>query len=292
MFQLLTDSECGLSTATLRAHHVAVIPFHFTVNGHTIASDLDDNQQLENFYAQLQQGVQPSTAAINVGEYVTFFKPYVQAGTPILFMGLSSGLSSSFHNAELARDLLLETFPTADIQVVDTLAACAGEGRLILEASRLQATGATLAETVAWLTSHRLRLQQWFTVDNLNFLYHGGRISRASATVGTLFQIKPLLDVDAHGKLRVVDKIRTRHHALAALSTKVLAALEYDPQQTVLIATSGDWDAAKRVRDLILAQAPQANLQIGPIGPTIACHTGFGCVAVFVTGPQDRDQSI
>ncbi|GEO70778.1 DegV family protein [Levilactobacillus acidifarinae] len=288
MFQLLTDSECGLSAATLKAHHVAVIPFHFTINGQTIASDLDDNQQLEDFYAQLKQGVQPTTAAINVGEYAEFFKPYVQAGTPILFMGLSSGLSSSFHNAELARDLLLEDYPTAKIQVVDTLAACAGEGRLLLEASRLRAAGNDLETTVAWLTANRLRVQQWFTVDNLNFLYHGGRISRASATVGTLFQIKPLLDVDSHGKLRVVDKIRTRHHALAALTTKILTALQQAPQQPVLIATSGDWPAAQQIHDAVLAKVPHANLQIGPIGPTIACHTGFGCVAVFVTGPQNR----
>ncbi|MDT6981328.1 DegV family protein [Levilactobacillus zymae] len=289
MFQLLTDSECGLAGATLKAHHVAVIPFHFTVNGHTIASDLDDNQQLEDFYTQLKQGVQPSTAAINVGEYVTFFKPYVQAGTPILFMGLSSGLSSSFHNAELARDLLLEDYPDADIRVVDTLAACAGEGRLLLEAIHLQAAGNDLDTTVAWLTAHRLQLQQWFTVDSLQFLYHGGRISRASATVGTLLQIKPLLDVDPQGKLRVVDKIRARHHALAALTNKVTAALHQDVRQPVLIATSGDWAAAKRVRDAVLTQYPAADLRIGPIGPTIACHTGFGCVAVFVTGLTDRN---
>ena len=288
MYQLLTDSECGLSAATLKAHHIAVIPFHFTVNGQTIASDLDDSHQLEDFYAQLKRGVQPTTAAINVGEFLKFFKPYVQAQTPILFMGLSSGLSSSFHNAQLARDLLLEDFPTAQIAMVDTLAACAGEGRLLLEASRLQAAGASLAETVTWLTTNRLRLQQWFTVDNLHFLANGGRISKTSARVGTFLQIKPLLDVDTLGKLRLVTKIRTRKHALAALAHHIVTALATDATQPVLIATSGDWPAAKQVQATVLAQYPAANVTLGPIGPTIACHTGFGCVAVFVTGPKPR----
>lgn len=288
MYQLLTDSECGLSAATLKAHQIAVIPFHFTVNGQTIASDLDDSHQLEDFYAQLKRGVQPTTAAINVGEFVTFFKPYVQAQTPILFMGLSSGLSSSFHNAQLARDMLLEDFPTAQIEIVDTLAACAGEGRLLLEASRLQTAGASLAETVTWLTTNRLRLQQWFTVDNLNFLAHGGRISKTSARVGTLLQIKPLLDVDTTGKLRLVTKIRTRKHALTALAHHIITALTTDATQPVLIATSGDWPAAKQIQATVLARYPNASVTLGPIGPTIACHTGFGCVAVFITGPAPR----
>ncbi|HIW72459.1 MAG TPA: DegV family protein [Candidatus Levilactobacillus faecigallinarum] len=287
MYQLLTDSECGLSAATLQDHHIDVISFHLQVNGHMTDHRLTD-QQLADFYAQLRQGIQPTTAQINIGEYLAFFEPYVAAGNPILFMGLSSGLSGTYASAVQARDILLEKYPQAEIAVVDSLAACAGEGRLLLEAVRLRKNGATLTETVDWLNEHKQQLRSWFTVDNLLFLSRGGRISRSSAAIGTLLSIKPLLDVDPDGKLRLVQKIRTRKRALNALADKVIIALHVDVRQPILIATSGDWPAAEYVRDAILKELPDTDITIGPIGPTIACHTGFGCVAVFAMEDHAR----
>lgn len=290
MYQILTDSECGLPAATLQEHHVEVIPFHFEVNGQTVASDLANDQLLEDLYAKVKAGIQPTTSAINVGEYIEFFKPYVLAQTPILFLGTSSALSSSYANAVQARQILLESHPQAEIHIVDTLAACAGEGRLVLEAIHLQADQTPLADVIDWIMDNRLRVQHWFTVDSLDFLYHGGRISKATATLGTLLHIKPLLNVNATGKLQMVSKIRTRKHALTALADHAKAALKLDATQPVLISTSGDWEAAQTVQDLIHADFPQVNCHIGPIGSTIACHTGFGCVAVFVTGPASERQ--
>ncbi|WP_179394328.1 DegV family protein [Lacticaseibacillus absianus] len=288
MYQLLTDSACDLPLATLTEKDVGIVSFHFEVEGQALIDDLGATYDIETFYARIKAGVMPNTAQINVGEYVEFFRPYVAAGTPIAYVGFSSGLSGSFSSATQAKAMLLEEYPDAEIRVIDTLAASAGEGRLVLEAIRLRDAGASLDELEQWLVANRLRLQQWFTVDSLDYLYHGGRVSRTAATLGTLLNIKPLLDVDPAGKLRMVGKVRARKKALLALADKLLAALASDPQQPLLIATSGDWDAANIVRDHILAQAPDAQIQVGPIGLTIASHTGFGCVAAFVMGAADR----
>ncbi|MFD1392270.1 DegV family protein [Lacticaseibacillus jixianensis] len=288
MYQLLTDSACDLPRQTLEEANVAFVSFHFNVEGQDLTDDMGGSYELKDFFEKIKRGVMPSTSAINVGEYVDFFTPYAKAGTPVAYIAFSSGLSSSFEAATEAKAMVLEQYPDAQIELVDTLAASAGEGRMVLEAIRLQKEGKSLAELVAWFEENRLRLQEWFTVDALDYLYHGGRVSRTSAALGTLLNIKPIMDVDPGGHLRVEAKVRARKRSLMVLGDKILAALPADPQQPVLIAAAGDYAAANEVRDHILSQAPDANVTVGDIGLTIASHTGFGCVAAFVMGAEKR----
>jgi len=288
MYQLLTDSECDLPLATLQDNNVDAIYFHTEIDGKDLVNDFGKSYNLEDFYKQIQAGVLPSTTQVNVGEYFEFFKKYVEAKTPIVYVGFSGGLSGSMSSARQAKDMLLESYPDAKIEIVDTLAASGGEGRLVLEAIRLQKSGVSMDDLVQWMDKNKLRLQQWFTVDNLTYLYHGGRISRASATLGTLLKVKPLLDVDPAGKLRFVSKIRTRKKSLITLADKVVEAMQNDLDQPIVITTSGDWEAADVVKARILDKVAGANIQVNPIGMTISSHTGFGCVAVFVMGSKTR----
>jgi len=230
----------------------------------------------------------PSTTQVNVGEYFEFFKPYVEAKTPIVYVGFSSGLSGSLSSAKQAREMLLETYPQADIRIIDTLAASGGEGQMVLSAIRLQKSGASLDELVDWFDQNKLRLQSWFTVDDLKYLYHGGRVSRTSAALGTLLKVKPILDVDINGKLQMVSKTRTRKRSLIELAEKIVEAMKDDQEQPVIITTSGDYEAAQVVKDHIIQKISDADIQIYPIGMTIASHTGFGCVAVFARGSKNR----
>ena len=288
MYQILTDSECDLPAKFLEENNVKAIYFHTEIDGKELVNDFGKSYSLDKFYEQIKAGVLPSTTQVNVGEYLEFFKKYVEKKMAIVYVGFSGGLSGSMSSARQAKEILLEDFPEADIRIVDTLAASGGEGRLLLEAIRLQKTGASLDDLVSWFDQNKLRLQQWFTVDNLTYLYHGGRISRASATLGTLLKVKPLLDVDPAGKLRFVSKIRTRKKSLLTLAKKVVTAVQSDPDQPIIITTSGDWDAAELVKQHIVSQIPKADIQVNPIGMTISSHTGFGCVAVFALGTQDR----
>ena len=288
MYQILTDSECDLPLATLKDSNVDAICFHTKIGAEDIYNDFGQSYDIEEFYQKIQQGIMPTTTQVNIGEYVEFFKPYVEKKTPIVYIGFSGGLSGSLSSAKQAKDILLESFPEATIEIVDTAAASGGEGLLVLQAIRLQKAGKSLQELVEWFNSNKLRLQQWFTVDNLNYLYHGGRISHTSATLGTLLKVKPILDVDPNGKLRMVEKTRTRKKSLLDLANKVSPAIQNDIDQPIIITTSGDYDAAQVVKNKIQESISEADIQIYPIGITISSHTGFGCVAVFAMGSDNR----
>ncbi len=155
MYQLLTDSACDLPRQTLADANVNFVSFHFNVEGQDLTDDMGGSYELKDFFAKIKNGVMPSTSAINVGEYVDFFTPYAKAGTPVAYIAFSSGLSSSFEAATEAKAMVLEKYPEAQIALVDTLAASEGEGRMVLEAIRLQKEGKTLAELVAWFEENR-----------------------------------------------------------------------------------------------------------------------------------------
>lgn len=288
MYQILTDSECDLPIATLQASNVDAINFHIKIGDKELINDFGESYDINEFYKQVKAGALPTTTQVNVGEYVEFFKPYVENKTPIVYVGFSGGLSGSMSSAHQAREILLESNPEADIRIVDTLAASGGEGQLVLAAIRLQKSGASLDELVTWFDKNKMRLQSWFTVDDLNHLYHGGRISRTSAALGTLLKVKPILDVDTEGKLRMVSKTRTRKKSLIEIAEKIIEAIQDDKNQPIIITTSGDYDAAQEVKDHIIEAVSEADVQIYPIGMTISSHTGFGCVAAFAMGLRDR----
>ncbi|GAK47311.1 DegV family protein [Secundilactobacillus oryzae JCM 18671] len=287
-FQLLTDSAVDLPFSVLREHNVDFVSMHIHVNGQDIPDDLGEQFDLDDFYQTLKNGTMPSTAQVNIGQFVAFFEPYVKRNIPILYVGFSSGLSGTFNNARLARNLLRKEYPKAKIYLVDTLAASGGEGLILLDAIDKRDNGMGCAELTDWLVTHRLRYRQWFTVNDLNFLYHGGRVSRSSATIGSLLQIKPIMDVDQHGNLRVISKARSRRRSLIELANHTVKTLANPDNPRILITASQAEKAANEVADHIRRQVPNANILIEKLGPTIASHTGLGCVAVFSMGKENR----
>ena len=196
MYQLLTDSCCDLPYQTLHDHQVEFVSMHFTVNGTDYEDDLgEDHYDINAFYEQLKQNVMPTTTQVNVGQFVDFFTPYVKANTPILYVGFSSGLSGTFtwrlkrvpcywKSIQMRRFTWL--IPHGGVLVKDNWYW------MPLKTRCWHATD----ELAHWLTAHRLDYRMWFTVDKLDFLYHGGRVSRTSAALGTMLNIKPVMDVD------------------------------------------------------------------------------------------------
>jgi DegV family protein with EDD domain len=288
MYQLLTDSAVDLPYQTLADNQVDFVSMHVDIAGQNYDDDLEHHFDLAHFYQQIANGVMPSTAQINIGQFVEFFKPYVMTKTPLLYLGFSSGLSGTFNSAVQARAILLEDYPDAQIYLVDSLAASCGQGLMLLDAIDKKAAGMSITELTDWLTTNRLRYRQWFTVDDLNYLYHGGRVSRTSAAVGSLLHIKPVMDVDTAGHLRVVKKARSRRKSLEMLAANTVATLAEPTTPRILIATTQAEDAANVVREQILRQVPGAQISLQHIGPTIGSHTGLGCVAVFSLGDTER----
>ncbi|MFV0558915.1 MAG: DegV family protein [Enterococcus sp.] len=286
MYKIVTDSCCDLPYTLLQENDVDFISMVVNWDGKDYLDDLGQTFDLTHFYASLQNGALPTTSQVNVGRYMEFFRPYVAQQVPLLYLCFSAGLSGSYQSALQAVALLKEEYPEAVIEVFDTKAASLGEGLMVLDTIKLKQAGKSLTETVAWLQENALSYQHWVTVDDLAHLQRGGRLSKTAAAIGGLLQVKPFLYIDTNGKLAVIGKVRGRKKALLQLATKVVESTANPSEQLILITTSGDVESAEQLKQLILEQITPKEIRIYPMGPTIASHTGIGCLAAITKGPQ------
>ncbi|MGX7163130.1 DegV family protein [Enterococcus massiliensis] len=289
MYQIITDSCCDIPFQQLEEVGVAYIPMLIEMDGQEYVDDLGKTFDYEQFLEKIKANHQATTTQINVGRYVEFFRPYVEQQTPILYLAFSSGMSGSYNSALQAVALLKEDYPEVQITVVDTLAACAGEGLLVMEAQKRQAQGKTLEEVAQWVEKNKMNLQSWVTVDDLKHLERGGRISKTAAAVGGLLNVKPIIHVDATGHLKNVDKVRGRNKSLQKVADETINRIASKEDQIIYIAYSGDRPSAEKVADLLKQKITIKELKLLPMGPTIASHTGYGCIAVFSFGETRVD---
>ncbi|GCF92406.1 hypothetical protein NRIC_02970 [Enterococcus florum] len=288
MYQILTDSCCDVPYTLLNELNVDFISMYIDINGQEMVDDLGKDFDISAFYKKIEEGAMPTTSQVNVGRYVEFFKKYADQKIPILYICFSSGLSGSYQSAVQAVEILREDVPDTEIHVFDSLAASGGEGLMVYEAAQKQKEGASLEELLKWLQTNRLTYQHWVTVNDLNHLQRGGRISKTSAAIGGLMNIKPIIDVDPDGKLRTLEKIRGRKKALQHIADNVVETTADPKHQVIFINTSADLEGAEEVKRLIEEQMQPKEVRIFPLGPTIASHTGLGCIAVFTRGKERK----
>ncbi|BCA84589.1 hypothetical protein EsVE80_01120 [Enterococcus saigonensis] len=290
MYQIVTDSCCDIPFQFLDEAGIAFLPMLVEVNGKEYEDDLGKTFDVDFFYQALKDKQMPTTSQINVGRYLEFFEPYVKAEIPVIYLAFSSGMSGSYYSALQAVDLLKEEYPNAQIAVVDTLAASLGQGLLVLGAKKQQDAGHSFAEVVAWVENQKMLLQSWVTVDDLKHLERGGRISKSEAALGGLLKVKPIIHVDENGKLQNVDKVRGRNKSLQKIIDETLQHLTSRENQIVYIAYSGDVSAAETVLSAIVEEISIEDIACLPLGPTIAAHTGLGCVAIFTFGKNRNEK--
>lgn len=280
-YVIMTDSTCDLSQETADSLGVNVIPLSFIMDGKTYFGSL--NQQTissHDFYDKLRSGGKVSTAQVNSEEFVDHFEPMLKAGTDILYIAFSSGLSGTCQSALIAQKELSAKYPQRTIIVFDSLAASLGEGLLVYLAVQQKKAGASIEELHSWLKANALHLAHWFTVDDLNHLKRGGRISAGAAFVGTMLSIKPVMHVDNDGHLIPVSKVRGRK---ASLDTLVKKAQEtaIDPASQYMFLSHGDClEDAEYVKAQLLKLGVK-DVYINGIGPVIGAHAGPGTVALF-----------
>ena len=283
-FVILTEATCDLSHEQLASANVYCLPLGATLGELSYKHYADEREMSSvDFYTRLRAGEMTSTSAVNVGEWTEAMEANLENGSEILVVAFSSGLSSTYQNACLAASEVMEKHPGCRIEVVDTLAASAGEGLLVLEAVRLRDEGKTLDEAAAELRALVPKTIQWFTVDDLHHLRRGGRVSAATAVVGSALGIKPVLHVDDEGHLINMIKARGRKKSLLALRD-VLAERITRKEGNVLISHADCYDDAKFLADEILKVCPKANIIINMIGPIIGGHAGANTVAMFFIG--------
>ena len=286
-YRIITDSTGDLTPELIRDLQLTVIPMEFTIDGKSYRNYPDGHEMsAKAFYHLLRAGKTSTTAQINAHEFMDWADPILQAGEDILYLAFSSGLSGTCQSAYMAKEELSARYPDRKIYVVDSLAASMGEGLLAYYASKMQLEGKTIDEVYQWLQDNKLHLCHWFTVDDLNHLKRGGRVSSAAALFGTMLGIKPVLHVDDAGHLIPVAKIRGRRQSLDSLVAHMEQTVT-NPEEQVIFISHGDCEKdAQYVADQIRARWNVKAIVLNEIGPVIGTHSGPGTVALFFLGSK------
>jgi DegV family protein with EDD domain len=281
-YTIITDSGSDLPKSLAKELGIHVISLSVLVDGEEPKDDLLVDPK--DFYGKLRSGKMAKTAAINLDQFLAEFEPFLKDGQDILYLGFSSGLSSTYHAAVTAAEELRETYPDRKIITVDTLAASLGQGLIVYYAAKLREEGKTPEETAKWVEDHRLSLAHWFTVDDLHFLKRGGRVSAATAMVGSMLQIKPVMHVDDEGHLVKVTTARGRRASIKALFDKIRET-GIEPEKQIFFISHGDCrEDAEYLASLIREMYGDVEIVIDYIGAVIGAHSGPGTVALFFMG--------
>ena len=278
-YNIVTDSCCDLRPETYEQLNLTVVPLSMEFRGQVREDKSDDS--IKEVYAALRAGESAQTAAVNPDRWLNAMEPHLAEGRDVLVMAFSSGLSTTYQSAVIAAEELREKYPERTIYVVDTLCASRGEGLLVWYACKKRDEGMTLDELHKWVEDTKLHLCHWFTVDDLMYLKRGGRISAATALVGTMLKVKPVLHVDNDGHLINMFKVRGRKASLEAIANK-LGELggNYD-NSTVFICHGDCIEDAEYVADLVRERFGVTDILINYVDPVIGAHSGPGTMALF-----------
>lgn len=284
-FKIITDSSCDLTQELADELDLRVVPLSVLINDKEYVNYLDGREiSFADYYTLLRQEMQGKTSAPNVFDFTSAMEDYLKEGMDILYLGFSSALSGTYNAGVVAAEELRAKYPERKIITVDTLCASLGQGMLIYLAVKKKEAGASIEEVAEYVENTKLHLCHWFTVDDLNHLKRGGRVSAVAATFGTILNIKPVMHVDNEGRLIAVDKVRGRKASLNAL-LKMMEETVID--KSVAFISHGDcYEEAKALADKVREEVGIENVKINYVGPVIGTHSGPGTMALFFLGKQ------
>ena len=286
-YVIMTDSCCDLTDQMARELGLEVLPLTMHMDGQDYPNDLAGTAiSNQEFYKRIRAGKLATTSAVNVGQFQDAMRRVLESGRDIVCVCFSSALSTTYQSAVIAAEDLRAEFPEAEIHVVDSLSASLGQGLLLYLAVEQKRKGLTAAELAKWVEDNRLTVCHWFTVDDLNFLKRGGRVSATTALLGTMLSIKPIMHTSDEGKLVPVSKARGRKAAIAALLDKIEALGIHPEKQTMFICHADCEEDAKAVAQTIQDRFGTPTVHINYIGPVIGSHTGPNTMGIFCVGTQ------
>ena len=281
-FQIITDSCCDFPTPMYGQLGLTFVPLTVEFRGNTFDDKNDDT--LKDMYQGLRAGEVAKTSAVNPSRWSQAMEKALAAGKDVLVLAFSSGLSTTYQSAVIAAQELTEEYPDRKIQVIDTLCASMGQGLLVWYACKKRDEGLSLDEVAQWVLDNRLHLCHWFTVDDLMYLKRGGRISAATALVGTMLQIKPLLHVDDEGHLINMTKTRGRKAAIDAMVKKAQELGAGYDNSTMFISHGDCLADAEYLSRQLKEKCGVKDVVISYVGAVIGSHSGPGTLALFFLG--------
>ena len=285
-FKLVTDTASDLPRAYLEKYDIDVLSLAYIIDGDTYNWNAPMNEH--EFYDAMRNGSMPTTSQVNIEDAETLFEKLIEKNDEILCLAFSSGLSGTYNSIAVAAQNVTEAHPDKKIRVVDTKAASMGQGLMVEWARKMKEEGKSLDEVADFMEANFDKFGHVVVVDDLNHLHRGGRVSKATAIVGSLANIKPIIHVDDEGHLITIGKIRGRRKALAHLVDLMEQKMgdHVADNQTIFISHGDCLEDAQFVADEIKKRFGIEDFMINYVGPTIGAHTGPGVVALFFYGNE------
>lgn len=282
-YTIVTDSSCNLPETLIKELELEILPLVFMIDDKQYQSYLKgQTTDLKQFYTMMRDGKVITTSLPNLIEAKTLFEEIFKQGNDILYLGFSSGLSGTYQAMCTIGQELADHYPERSFRSVDTLAASVGQGLIVYYAATMRQEGKALEEVALWVKDNRLKLAHWFTVDDLMFLFRGGRVSRTAAYAGSLLNIKPVLHVDDEGLLIPMEKARGRKKSIQALVKHMEKTLACPVENQIIGISHGDClEDAEYLKSLIVEKYGETKFLMNYIDPVIGAHSGPGTLAVF-----------
>lgn len=286
-YLLSTETTADLPAEYIQNNDILSIPLCYSFDGVTVYGE-KETLDLKDFYDRMRANQVAKTMASNIDTILAIFRPVLEQGKDILHIAFSSGLSCSCNNTQLAVKMLKDEFPDRKVVVVDSLCASLGQGFFVDAAVRKKKEGLSLEELTEWLEANKLHVCHMFTVEDLKYLKNGGRISRTTAILGTLINVKPVLCTDDEGHLIPTSNVRGRKKALATLVDRMAETVGDYKNDHVFISHGDSLEDAKTVGRMVTERFGITDILYGDIGPAIGAHSGPGTIALFYFGDHRK----
>lgn len=285
-YTIITDSATDMPKEIIEKYNLHVIPTPVVIEG----VDYFDGETVfpQEFYQKQRDNVEISTYHINTHMFKEHFRPYAERRETVVYVCFSTGLAGTFNAARMAKEELLEEFPDWDITIVDSKCASIGFGLLVYYALVMQEHGADRDTVVEALEYHREHMKHLFTVETLEYLYKGGRLSRASMVVGGVLDIKPIIHTDENGSLQAVEKVRGRHKSLKRLVDMIGEQCQNPGEQLFGTCHGDDYETMKQVQDMLREAYGNVSFIENYVGCAIGAHTGTGIIGIVFLDEESK----
>ncbi|MFT5874768.1 MAG: DegV family protein with EDD domain [Clostridium sp.] len=291
-FVIMTDSCCDLPKEYIYGNSIPFAMLPFSYNNKEYLDDLGQSISQKQFFDDLRAGALPNTSQANSESFYNIFKSVALSGKDVVYIGVSSGLSGTYNSANIGKTAILEEFPSVCIYIIDVLTASLGQGLMVRKAVQMKNEGYTAEQIVCEIEKNIQNLNTYITVQDLNFLKRGGRISNVAATLGIVLHIKPILTLNQVGRVMPVLKVRGRKKSITKLAEIVQEKIKNPETQTIAICHADCYAEAERLKEEILERIQVKEVLIHYIGPVVGRFSGPGALAVFFIGESRQHHVI
>jgi len=291
-FVIMTDSCCDLPKEYIYDNNIPFAMLPFSYNDREYLDDLGQSVSQKQFFDDLRAGALPNTSQANSQSFHSMFKSATELGKDVIYIGVSSGLSGTYNSANIGKVATLEEFPEARIYIIDVLTASLGQGLMVRKAVEMKNEGCTAEQIVCEIEENIQNLNTYITVEDLNFLKRGGRISSAAATLGLVLHIKPILTLNHEGRVMPLLKVRGRKKSITKLAEILEEKIKNPETQTIAICHADCYEEALKLKEEILAKVKVKDVLINYVGPVVGRFSGPGALTVFFIGEKRQHHVI